>query len=140
MARHTDAKILRLGAITLVALLIVDGRGLQPAEVPRVPRHDYHAEFIDASGLHVGNKVQVAGIRVGRVSDIRISGTRSWSTSRSRTPPWARRPQAAVQVLNLLGEKYLELTPIGSGELEAGGTIPVSRTDVTSTSSARSAS
>ncbi len=37
--------------------------------------------------------------------------------------------QASVQVLNLLGEKYLELTPKGSGEMEAGDTVPVSRTN-----------
>ena len=37
--------------------------------------------------------------------------------------------QASVQVLNLLGEKYLELTPKGSGEMEGGDTIPVSRTN-----------
>ena len=34
-----------------------------------------------------------------------------------------------MQVLNLLGEKYLELTPKGSGEMQGGDTIPVSRTN-----------
>ena len=34
-----------------------------------------------------------------------------------------------MQVLNLLGEKYLELTPKGSGEMEGGDTVPVSRTN-----------
>ena len=34
-----------------------------------------------------------------------------------------------MEVLNLLGEKYLELRPAGSGQLAAGGTIPVERTD-----------
>ena len=37
--------------------------------------------------------------------------------------------QARCEVLNLLGEKYLELTPKGSGEMQGGDTIPVSRTD-----------
>jgi len=37
--------------------------------------------------------------------------------------------QASVQVLNLLGEKYLELTPKGSGKMEGGDTVPVSRTN-----------
>ena len=32
-------------------------------------------------------------------------------------------------MLNLLGEKYLNLKPPGSGELEAGSTIPLDRTD-----------
>ena len=35
---------------------------------------DYHAEFTDASGLHKGNMVQVAGIRVGRVDEIELDG------------------------------------------------------------------
>ena len=34
-----------------------------------------------------------------------------------------------MQVLNLLGEKYLELTPKGSGKMNGGDTIPVSRTN-----------
>ncbi len=33
-----------------------------------------------------------------------------------------------MEVLNLLGEKYLELTPAGSGQLDTDDVIPVSRT------------
>ena len=32
-------------------------------------------------------------------------------------------------MLNLLGEKYLEITPKGAGEMQAGDTIPESRTN-----------
>ena len=36
--------------------------------------------------------------------------------------------QASIEVLNLLGEKYLELTPAGSGQLDEDDVIPVDRT------------
>ena len=36
--------------------------------------------------------------------------------------------RASVEVLNLLGEKYLELTPAGSGQLGEDDVIPVDRT------------
>ena len=36
--------------------------------------------------------------------------------------------QASIEVLNLLGEKYLELTPSGSGQLAEDDVIPVDRT------------
>ena len=37
---------------------------------------------------------------------------------------------ASIEVATLLGTKYVELTPAGSGELAASTTIPVSRTTV----------
>ena len=74
--------------------------------------------------------VQVAGIRVGRVDEHRTStATTSPWTSTSRTPTLGDKTKASVEVLNLLGEKYLDLTPKGSGEMDGGATIPVSRTD-----------
>ncbi|UUZ59334.1 MlaD family protein [Nocardioides sp. B-3] len=72
MARHSDRKILRPGAITPVGLLVVMAASFNLQKFPGFRGTTYHAEFIDASGLHVGSEVRVAGIRVGRVQDIRI--------------------------------------------------------------------
>ena len=37
--------------------------------------------------------------------------------------------QASIEVLNLLGEKYLDLTPAGTGQLDEDDAIPVDRTE-----------
>lgn len=129
MARRSEANIMRLGAITLVVLFIAMAAAFNLQKFPGFRGTNYHADFTDASGLRKGNIVQVAGIRVGRVNDVRITGNKVTVDFDVKDAELGSETTASVQVLNLLGEKYLELVPEGDGELESGGTIPVSRTD-----------
>ena len=69
MARHTQGSILRLGAVSLVVLLVVMAAAFNLQKFPGFKGTDYHVQLADASGLHKGNMVQIAGIRVGRVDD-----------------------------------------------------------------------
>jgi phospholipid/cholesterol/gamma-HCH transport system substrate-binding protein len=129
MARRNDAKILRLGAITMVTLVLVGAAAFNLQKFPGFKGRAFHAQLRDASGLHKGNMVQVAGVKVGRINDIHISSDHVTVDFDVKDAKLGTRSRAGVQVLNLLGEKYLEITPVGSGEMEAGETIPVSRTD-----------
>ncbi len=129
MARRSDATILRLGAISVVTLLVAMAAAFNLQKFPGFKGTDYHAQLSDASGLRKGNMVQVAGVRVGRVNDIRITGGHVTVDFDVKDAELGRKTRASVQVLNLLGEKYLEITPAGSGEMGAGETIPVGRTD-----------
>ncbi|MET0999285.1 MAG: MCE family protein [Marmoricola sp.] len=129
MARHTEGSILRMGAVSLVVLLVVMAAAFNLQKFPGFKGTDYHVQLADASGLHKGNMVQVAGIRVGRVSGIRIGRDYVTVDVDVKGATLGEKTQASVQVLNLLGEKYLELTPKGSGKMEGGDTIPVSRTN-----------
>lgn len=129
MARRSQAAVMRLGAICLVVLALVMAAAFNLQKFPGFRGVTYHAQFSDASGLHTGNIVQVAGIRVGRVDGLHIDGnhvTVDFDVHGAQLGPDTR---ASIEVLNLLGEKYLQLEPRGEGELEAGSTIPVSRTD-----------
>ena len=129
MARHTDGSILRLGAVSLVVLLVVAAAAFNLQKFPGFRGTGYHVQLTDASGLHKGNMVQVAGIRVGRVGALHIHGDHVTVDVDVKDATLGKKTQASVQVLNLLGEKYLELTPKGSGRMEGGDTIPVSRTN-----------
>jgi phospholipid/cholesterol/gamma-HCH transport system substrate-binding protein len=129
MARHSEGSLMRLGSITLVVLLVVMAAAFNLQKFPGFKGTDYHVQLTDASGLHKGNMVQIAGIRVGRVSDIKISSNHVTVDVDVKGATLGDKTQASVQVLNLLGEKYLELTPKGSGEMHGGDTIPVSRTN-----------
>jgi phospholipid/cholesterol/gamma-HCH transport system substrate-binding protein len=129
MARHSEGSILRLGTISLVVLLVVMAAAFNLQKFPGFKGTDYHVQLTDASGLHKGNMVQIAGIRVGRVDGIKISGDHVTVDINVKGAEMGDKTQASVQVLNLLGEKYLELTPKGSGEMKGGDTIPVSRTN-----------
>ena len=110
-------------------LLVVMAAAFNLQKFPGFKGTDYHVQLADASGLHKGNMVQVAGIRVGRVARSTSAATTSPSTSNVKDATLGDKTQASVQVLNLLGEKYLELTPKGSGKMDGGDTIPVSRTN-----------
>ncbi len=127
---RSDASVLRLGAITLVILLVVMAAAFNLQKFPGFAGTTYHAEFTDASGLRKGQMVQIAGKRVGRVSNLAIS-TDNVRVTFDIDPGVEFGPQskASVEVLNLLGEKYLELTPEGAGQMRKGGTIPASRTE-----------
>lgn len=128
MAEHSEAKLMRMGTITLVLLFVAMAAAFNLQKFPGFRGTHFHAELSDASGLHVGNIVEIAGIRVGRVNNIRIEGNKVVVDFDVHDAKFGNETSASVQVLNLLGEKYLEVIPAGSGTMSAGGTIPLART------------
>ena len=70
MSERNESQIMRIGIIALAVMLLVMVASFNIQKLPWLIRAPYHAELIDASGLHIGSEVQVAGIRVGRVSNI----------------------------------------------------------------------
>src|ERR1700761_1564678 len=127
MARHSDASILRLGSISLVVLLVVMAAAFNLQKFPGFRGSGYHVQLSDASGLHTGDMVQIAGVRVGRVSALHINGGHITVDFDVKGAKMGEQTQASVQVLNLLGEKYLQIDPKGTGEMKGGSTIPESR-------------
>jgi phospholipid/cholesterol/gamma-HCH transport system substrate-binding protein len=127
--RYTEAQLLRLGAITLVVMLLVMAAAFNLSKFPGFGGDTYRAYFADASGLHKGNIVQVGGIRAGRVQDIELDHGKVLVTFEvDHGVEFGRESRASVEVLNLLGEKYLDLVPAGDGQLDQDTPIPVSRT------------
>jgi phospholipid/cholesterol/gamma-HCH transport system substrate-binding protein len=129
-ARKDDARIIRLGAITLVVLALVTAATFNLSKFPGFRGTTYYAEFSDASGIHKGNLVQVGGIRVGRVTNVSLEDAKVLVKFEvDGDVDFGPDSQASIEVYNLLGEKYLQLTPAGDGQLKSGGTIPVDRTE-----------
>lgn len=92
----------------------------------------YRAVFTDVAGLVEGQEVRIAGVRVGEVTGIdlvqRDKAEVEFTVSESR--PLSVSTKANIRYLNLVGDRYLELTEgAGSGQqLERGGVIPASQT------------
>ncbi len=129
MSRNSDARVLRLGLITLVMMALIMAAAFNLSKFPGFGGTSYTAEFTDASGIHRGNIVQVAGIRVGRVQSVDLSGPKVVVTFEvDKGVEFGETSEASVEVLNLLGEKYLELTPAGDGQLDPTTAIPLERT------------
>ncbi|MDP3892925.1 MCE family protein [Nocardioides sp.] len=130
MNRYTEAQILRMGAITLVVMLLLMAAAFNLSKFPGLAGTTFQAEFADASGLRKGNMVQVGGIRAGRVKQLQLDGAKVMVTFEvDHGVEFGSTSRASVEVLNLLGEKYLRLTPDGPGQLGEGETIPLERTD-----------
>ncbi|MGZ4446728.1 MAG: MCE family protein [Nocardioides sp.] len=130
MRRYTEAQILRLGAITVVLMLLVMAAAFNLSKFPGFGGDLYQAEFADASGLHAGNMVQVGGIRAGRVKDIELEDSKKVLVTFEvdHGVKFGTDSTASVEVLNLLGEKFLDLVPAGPGQLSTDTPIPLSRT------------
>jgi phospholipid/cholesterol/gamma-HCH transport system substrate-binding protein len=131
MARHSDRSIMRLGAISLVVLLLVGAADFNLQKFPGFRGTGYHADFSDANGLARGDMVQIGGVRVGRVDSIEIRRDHVRVNFDVHGADFGTRTRASVEVLNLLGTKYLDITPVGPGQMAAGSTIPIDRTHTT---------
>jgi phospholipid/cholesterol/gamma-HCH transport system substrate-binding protein len=120
---------MRYGAITIVLMLLVVAASFNLSKFPGFRGETYQAEFTDASGLRRGSSVQVGGIRAGRVSDVQLRDSRVLVTfSVDQGIDMGETTTAAIEVLNLLGEKYLRITPDGEGDLSQDEPIPLERT------------
>jgi phospholipid/cholesterol/gamma-HCH transport system substrate-binding protein len=131
MARRSDRTILRYGVLSLAVLLLVTAAAFNLQKVPGFRGTGYHAEFADANGLARGDMVQIGGVRVGRVNGIEIHRDHVRVDFDVHGAELGTRTSASVEVLNLLGTKYLDLTPAGPGQMASGSTIPRSRTRTT---------
>jgi phospholipid/cholesterol/gamma-HCH transport system substrate-binding protein len=92
----------------------------------------YRAEFTDASGLKSAEFVRVAGVEVGKVKSVHVTGkgTALVEFGLTHAVPFTQSTKLAVRYENLVGEHYLELldAPGSTTPQSASATIPVSRT------------
>jgi phospholipid/cholesterol/gamma-HCH transport system substrate-binding protein len=112
-----------VGALALVVLL------------PKIPAlsgtQGYSANFAQAADITSGDDVRVAGIPVGQVTSVALDrNVIRVGFKVSRSTHLGSRTGASIEVATLLGTKYVELTPAGSGSLSTSRPIPVSRTSV----------
>jgi len=139
---HTEVKLLRrprfrplaernrirvgvTGILLLLALVIAT---FSYDKLPLIKgTTDYSAYFAEAGGIKPASDVRVSGMSVGRVTDIRLEGTKVRVDFTVRNGvELGDRTEAAIKTETVLGTKMLELTSRGEGRLN--GTIPLQRT------------
>ncbi len=105
---------LQVGALVLAAVVIVvvglvwlSGRSFGGGAMT------LDARFEGVQGLTIGDPVQISGVRVGRVADIRIErvGSVIVSLEVSRDFPPRMDAQVSVKSLDLLGAKFVDYRP-----------------------------
>ncbi|APE19471.1 mammalian cell entry protein [Mycobacterium sp. WY10] len=114
-----------VGVLVLTALVIA---AFSYDKIPFIKgTSDFSAYFADAGGIKTGSDVRVSGLGVGRVSDIKLQGSKVLVDFTVRDGvDLGDRTEAAIKTETVLGTKYLELTPRGDGSLD--GPIPLERT------------
>jgi phospholipid/cholesterol/gamma-HCH transport system substrate-binding protein len=88
----------------------------------------YSADFSEAAGLATDNDVRIAGVKVGKVSDIALDGDKVKVSFQVKNAWLGDKTSAAIKIKTLLGQKYLALDPQGQNTLDPGVTIPRERT------------
>ncbi|MGY0499426.1 MCE family protein [Nocardia sp. FBN12] len=99
----------------------------------------YSGLFSDVLGLHEGDDVRIAGVRVGKVVKIELEHrpeAKKYDAKVTfvlqRTQTLHANTKAMVRYQNLIGQRYMALAPGTDGDttpLRPGATIPISHTE-----------
>ena len=126
-------QLVKFGLFAVVTVLLTGILASTVANVDLTRKSEYTAVFTDATALNVGDDVRMAGVKVGKVTDIRVADNR-YAAVRFEIDQQRHIPASvggAVKYRNLIGQRYLALD-VGAGSpgrtLPPGGTIPLSRT------------
>ncbi|RVW01525.1 MCE family protein [Rhodococcus spongiicola] len=117
------------GALGIVVILLATLSATFLDSLPIVgAANRFTAEFSEAAGLRPGNEVRVAGVKVGKVTDVELDGDRVLVTFRTQDAWIGDQTTASIQIKTILGQKYLALDPRGTDVLHSGARIPLERT------------
>ena len=87
--------------------------------------------FADVSGLRTGDDVRVAGVKVGRVQSIEVSGRNARiGFVLAENQPILSTTDLVIRYQNLLGQRYVSMVQSGQrGErLKPGSVVPLEHT------------
>jgi phospholipid/cholesterol/gamma-HCH transport system substrate-binding protein len=135
MKRFSERNRFVLAVVGSVLLATVALAAINFSKLPLINDHtSYGAAFADSAGLVQGDPVSIAGVNVGTISGLSLSGSHVLVTFTVQNGVrLGDQTAAAAKVLTPLGQEYLDLRPAGSGQLEAGAVIPQKRTAETQT-------
>lgn len=125
-----DRNPVPIGAFGLVVIALLLAAGFRAGDLPLIGGGDtYYAAFAEAGGLKMNDEVRIAGVRVGKVESMEIDGGYVRVGFRVESDAdLGSETDASIRVSTLLGKMFLALEPAGSGRLEEGSEIPLTRT------------
>jgi phospholipid/cholesterol/gamma-HCH transport system substrate-binding protein len=89
----------------------------------------YTAYFTEDASLRSGDEVRIAGVKVGKVDTVSLSGDDKVKVSfKVKNAFIGDQSTVAIKIKTLLGAKYLAIDSVGSKEQDSSKAIPLSRT------------
>jgi phospholipid/cholesterol/gamma-HCH transport system substrate-binding protein len=88
----------------------------------------YSADFTEAAGLQSGDDVRIAGVKVGKVTDVTLENDHVKVAFQVKNAWLGNQSTADIKIKTLLGAKYLSVDPQGTSALNPDTAIPTART------------
>lgn len=118
-----------IGAIGLVLILVILWAAFNAEKLPLIGGGTaYSAYFTEAAGVRSGDPVRIAGVKVGKVDSVGLSGNKVKITFKVKNAYVGDESTVAIKLKTLLGAKYLEVDSAGTSKQAPANTIPTSRT------------
>jgi phospholipid/cholesterol/gamma-HCH transport system substrate-binding protein len=118
-----------VGAVALTLVVLITLTTYFSDQIPLFGNGTtYTAYFGESAGLAADNEVEVAGVKVGTVSSVKLAGKQVLVKFRVKGVRVGDATTASIEIKTLLGEKYLALDPRGAGTQAPDATIPQART------------
>ncbi len=116
-----------VGFFVLIGILCLGYLSIKLGKLELVGGDVYEvaAQFNTASGIKPGSAVEIAGVEVGRVRGITLSGDRAMvKLAVNNTVKLYTDTIVSIKTRGIIGEKFLALSPGGGGDpLKPGETI-----------------
>ena len=120
---------LTIGVTGIVVIVLILLAAVYSDDLPIVGGGTtYQAEFSEAAGITTNDEVRVAGVKVGKITDVDLAGDHVLISFKVQDTWVGDRSRAAIKIKTLLGQKFLALEPDGSEVLDPGTPIPRDRT------------
>ncbi|MBH0781124.1 MCE family protein [Nocardia bovistercoris] len=130
--KSRDTPLLKFGAFAVVMVVLSGFLILVFGQYRTGDTVGYSAVFADSSGLRKGDTVRIAGVQVGKVRGIELRDDHRVLVDfdADRSVAMTTGTKVSVRYLNLVGDRYLELTDEAGdgGILPEGARIPLERT------------
>ena len=122
-ARDSFVGIFVIIGLVCVAYLTIK---LGKMEISSSDTYSSHAKFNSIAGLRVGANIEIAGVNVGRVSDIKLEqndeGSLAVVTLKIKNGvELSDTAIASVKTSGLIGDKYISISPGGSPDMLKNG-------------------
>lgn len=118
---------LAVGLFIIAGILCLGYLSIKLGKMEIVGKKGYeiYGVFSNIGGLKVGSSIEIAGVNVGRVTDISLNNYQAHVVLNLPDDLKIQEDAiAAVKTRGLIGEKYIEITPGGSEEIiQPGGRI-----------------
>lgn len=118
-----------VGAVTLVVIALAVLASFYSDELPVIGGGtNYTAYFSESAGLVSGNEVRVAGVKVGKVTNVALVRNQVRVDFEVKDTWVGDDSMLSIQIKTLLGEKYLAIDDEGSAAQDPNQVIPRNRT------------